>query len=193
MVPAFVITVSSPVTTAFDQELYRVKSGMKAAGFGESDMEQAHGYYLSLKRLIDQKEPYEKFSELQMMVNETKWVDHVITGDQVVYKYLSIVFGDDKAPNLRTLTCPLLAIWGKNDLVVPPLSSSKVYEQELREIGNTNVQIKVIPSADHTMTYNLTGLGSETRKRREDFKSSPGEIFAPGYISMMSEWLRSLY
>ncbi|MBS0026946.1 alpha/beta hydrolase family protein [Chitinophaga sp. 22321] len=192
MKPAFVITVSSPVTTAFEQELYRVRSQMRAEGFSRADIDKAVCYNEKLRKMIAANEPYEEFALLQKEINGEKWGDNVITGEEVVYNYLSIVFKEDSPPDLESLRCPVLAIWGENDLVVPPKTSAAVYEKELKRIGNRHVLIKIIREADHTLTHNLTGKPSETDKRREDYKHNPKEIFAPGYISLMTGWLKGL-
>lgn len=193
MKPAFLITVSSPVTNAFEQELYRVKAGMTAEGYSDADIDQALVYYKKLKDLIDQDESYEMFSLLQEEIRGAEWATQVITGEEVVYRYLSIVLSADEAPNLGALKCPVLAIWGENDLVVPPTKSLETYQRELETIGNSNVMLKLIPEADHTLTYNLSGKSSETLKRRDTYKDNPEEIFAPGYVDLMTEWLGTLY
>lgn len=190
--PAFVITVSLPVTTAFKQELYRVKSEMKAAGFTRKDIHKAISYNKKLLKLIKDEKPYECFLALQKETEGEKWADNVIRGEELVYNYLSIVLKKDNAPDLTNLTCPILAIWGENDLVVPPKKSFETYEKQLQLIKNGNSLLRIIPKADHTLTYNLTGQRSETIKRREQYKNTPKEIFAIGYISLMTNWLKDL-
>lgn len=190
--PAFIITVSSPVTTAFEQELYRVRSEMKAEAFSKQDIDQAVTYNNKLLKLIQSNQPYDHFLALQKEIQDKAWADHVISGEEVVYNYLSIVFKKDNAPDLRSLKCPVLAIWGANDLVVPPQKSFEFYKKQLSSIGNKNVLTKIIPDADHTLTFNQTGKRAETITRREQYKDKPEAIFAPGYVSLMTGWLQNL-
>lgn len=190
--PAFVITVSSPVTTAFRQELYRVRSEMHAAGFSQSDMCEAIVYNRKLRKLIRKDAPYEQFLTLQKETASAKWADQVIRGEKTVYDYLRIVLKKDETPDLHALQCPLLAIWGANDLVVPPQKSAAIYKKKMKRIDNPNTLIKIIPDADHTLTFNLTGERSETIRRRMQYKDNPEKIFAPGYIALMTAWLKSL-
>lgn len=190
--PAFVITVSSPVTTAFEQELYRVQSEMKAEGFSKADIDKAVAYNNKLRKLIQANQPYDRFVDLQKEIKSAAWADNVISGEEVVYNYLSIVFKKDNAPDLRGLQCPVLAIWGANDLVVPPQKSFAFYKKQLAGMGNTHVLTRIIPDADHTLTFNQSGKRSETIKRREEYKSKPEAIFAPGYVSLMTSWLKTL-
>lgn len=190
--PAFVITVSSPVTTAFEQELYRVKSEMKAEGFSETDIRKAVAYNQKLRKMIQADEPYESFSKLQLDIKGQPWADNVIGGEKIVYDYLSIVFKKDLAPDLTVLKCPVLAIWGENDLVVPPGKSATTYEQQMKATGNTHALTRIIPKADHTLTLNLTGKRAETIARRDQYKNDPAAVFAPGYVSLMTDWLKQI-
>lgn len=190
--PAFVITVSSPVTTAFQQELYRVQSEMQADGFSRQEIDKALAYNRKLREMISAGQPYDSFAALQKEKENAKWSDNVIGGDEVVYAYLSIVFKKDNPPELDGLDCPVLAIWGKNDLVVPPEKGAVTYKKEMKRIGNPDALIKIIPDADHTLTLNKTGKRAETIARREKYKDNPKEIFAPGYVSLMTDWLKQL-
>jgi uncharacterized protein len=190
--PAFVITVSSPVTTAFEQELYRVESEMKVEGFSKKNISQAISYNEKLLKMIKEDEPYKSFLALQKETEGAKWIDNVIRGEEIVYDYLSIVFKKDSAPDLTHLNCPVLAIWGENDLVLPPKKGFETYKKTLQLIGNHNSLLRIIPKADHTLTLNLTGKRSETIARREQYKNNPEEIFALGYISIMTDWLMKL-
>ena len=190
--PAFVITVSSPVTTAFEQELYSVASQMQVAGFSRAAIRQAVSYNKKLKRMIATDEPYGQFLALQKETAEAAWADYVIMGEELVYDYLRIVFKQDSVPDLSGLNCPVLAIWGENDLIVPPQKSAEVYKKQLAHIGNHNVLIRIIPEADHTLTHNLSGSRDETTARREQYQDNPKEVFARGYISLMTDWLTGL-
>lgn len=190
--PAFVITVSSPVTSAFDQELYRVRSEMHAADFSERDVREAIAYCAGFLELIQEGKPYVDFAALQEATASASWADYVIRGDEVVYAYLTKVLTHDDPPDLTTLQCPTLAIWGANDLMVPPDLGAATYTKVLKQGNNKEVLIKIIPDADHTLTYNVNGTAAATIKRRQDFKENQKEVFAPGYIDMMLEWLRHL-
>ena len=90
------------------------------------------------------------------------------------------------------LTCPVLAIWGENDLVVPPGKSAATYEQQMKAIRNTQALTRIIPKADHTLTLNLTGKRAETIARREQYKNDPAAVFAPGYVALMTDWLKQI-
>lgn len=190
--PAFVITVSSPVTTAFEQELYRVQAEMQAEGYSNEDINKALTYNRKLRAMIQTNQPYDSFRVLQKEIEGAKWADLLISGDDVVYDYLSVILKNDKAPDLQALRCPVLAIWGANDLLVPAKKSFEVYQKELKRMGNRKLTARILPEADHTLTFNKTGKRSETIARREQYKDKPEAIFTPGYVSLMTNWLKAL-
>lgn len=190
--PAFIITVSSPVTTAYSQECYRVKSEMGVAGFSAEEIRKAIAYNEELRTMIKTGKPYRQFMELQKRTAHEKWSEYVIRGDEMVYDYLSIVFSNDSPPDLSSLRCPVLAVWGAHDLLVPPQTSADSYRKALKRIGNRNVLIRIIPDADHTLTWNRTGARAETLRRRAQYAHNPAAVFAPGYIQLMKDWLAGL-
>ncbi len=190
--PAFVITVSSPVTTAFEQELYRVQAEMQADSFSGADINKALAYNKRLRAMIQADQPYDSFQVLQKEIEGTKWAAQVIGGDEIIYDYLKVVLTKDKAPDLRDLHCPVLAIWGANDLLVPAKKSFDTYQRELKRTGNHKLTARILPKADHTLTFNETGKRSETIARREQYKDKPEAIFAPGYVTLMTNWLKAL-
>lgn len=190
--PAFIITVSGPVTTAFDQEVYRLGSEMAADGFSRDAIDSAIAYTREVKGLILTNSPFSYFDALQKDIKPHAWSSHVISGDEAIYKYLGVIMAHDHIPNLSSLTCPVLAIWGENDLLVPPGPSAQAYTQTMEQIGNKHAKMVIVPNADHTLTYNKTGRREETMERREKYKDKPEEIFAPGYLKLMSKWLKSL-
>lgn len=189
--PAFVISVSSPVTTISDQELHRVRSEMAAEGFTEPDIRDALAYTGNYMDLIQRNQPFPDFAALQESVRDAPWGDHVIKGDEVVFSYLKVLLKEDNIPTYK-LRCPVLAIWGANDLVVPPKKSAAAFKLRMEEAGNRNCTIAIINNADHTLTYNLSGRRSETIRRREEYQQEPEKQFAPGYVAAMTGWLMNL-
>jgi hypothetical protein len=185
--------VSAPVTTAFDQEMYRVKSELEMGNYSKEDIEGAIAYTRQFKKLVNEGKPYSQFLELQTQIDKYKWAQTVIRGDEMIYEYLDVILREDHVPSIRNYHCPMLAVWGENDLLVPPIKSSETFEKEMKAIKNSNAKIKVISKADHTLTFNLTGKREETISRREHYTDNPALVFAPGAVQLMTDWLNELY
>lgn len=187
--PAFIIAVSTAVTPVFLQEISRVQNTMTAAGFSEADKDAAVAFTRAYRELAQKDRPYAEYEALLETVKDAKWKDQVITGNEIVYNYIKAILKDDKSPRLYELSCPVLAIWGENDLVVPPVKSR--YFFQLKTENKKNVLTQIIPDADHTLTYNLSGTVQETIKRRQQYKTTPEKIFAPGFVPLMTGWLNT--
>ncbi len=52
---------------------------------------------------------------------------------------------------LEELTCPLLAIWGADDIMVPVEKSQTVFKESLKKAGNQDVTFRVIAGAGHDL------------------------------------------
>jgi pimeloyl-ACP methyl ester carboxylesterase len=77
-------------------------------------------------------------------------------------KYLDVVAHDDDlegwrlsrydpAPVLSRTRLPLLALFGENDVLVPPAENVEPMRRLLAQAGNADVTIRVIPGAAHDM------------------------------------------
>ncbi len=77
-------------------------------------------------------------------------------------------------PQLENLDMPVLAIYGSEDALVDPNLGSNAYREISRINGNPDVTVKVFEGADHSITT----------RDGEGFLE-----FAPGYLTMMGEWL----
>jgi pimeloyl-ACP methyl ester carboxylesterase len=77
---------------------------------------------------------------------------------------------NDPKEYLTRVRCPVLAVFGEEDLVQPTERSASLYEQYLTEAANENVKIVVIPDVGHSI-----GVSKE------------------GYWGVLSDWLDALY
>ena len=57
---------------------------------------------------------------------------------------------------LRTVHCPVLAIFGELDPAVPAQKSADIWKTALAEAGNKDVVIKIFPHADHLINDTRT-------------------------------------
>lgn len=83
----------------------------------------------------------------------------------------------DPVPVLTQMQQPILAIWGADDTVMPPGTSMGWMQRTLEASGHESYTLRVIPEGDHEVRV-ASDSGSMT--------------FAPGYISLMATWMRSV-
>ena len=82
----------------------------------------------------------------------------------------------DPGPPLRSLTLPVLAVWGALDRATPPVESPAAYQQFLDEAGNRHYTLRTIDGAEHALRTSTTGYDK-------------GSGFAPGYVELVGSWV----
>jgi len=75
----------------------------------------------------------------------------------------------DPKDYLTRVRCPVLAAFGADDVLVPAYRSAALFEQYLRQAGNEDVTVVVIPGVGHAFG-----------------------VTAPGYSDLLSGWLDHL-
>lgn len=81
----------------------------------------------------------------------------------------------DAAAPLRTLTLPVLGVWGDRDPQTPPVESVSAYRALLDAAGNQHYTLRTIAGAEHTVRTTTTGWDR-------------GTSFAPGYVDLIGSW-----
>lgn len=71
---------------------------------------------------------------------------------------------------LRSIRCPVLGIWGADDVLVPARTSAAIYRTSLKAAGNDDVTLVVFANAGHTI-----------------------DDFAPRYWKTLTGWLRQRF
>jgi len=78
---------------------------------------------------------------------------------------------------LEKIEVPLLALFGKNDLQVPAIENSKVFE----EVDNKNIEIVQLDNLNHLFQESKTGLPSEY--------SNIKQTISPKVLDIISKWI----
>jgi pimeloyl-ACP methyl ester carboxylesterase len=75
----------------------------------------------------------------------------------------------DPVPFLQKVKCPVLALWGSNDLQVPPAQNEPALKAALSAGGNKDVTATTLPGLNHLFQTSSTGLPAEYAKIEETF------------------------
>jgi pimeloyl-ACP methyl ester carboxylesterase len=87
----------------------------------------------------------------------------------------------DPKSALGKVTCPVLAINGEKDLQVPPQENLPVIEQTLKQSGNRDVTVQMLPGLNHLFQKSATGAVSE-------YPQIP-ETINPAALTAISGWI----
>jgi uncharacterized protein len=91
--------------------------------------------------------------------------------------YLSL----DPLRYARRTRCPALIVHGANDLHVPARSAERL-AWAMREAGNRDVTVRLVPDVSHSLLYDTVGLAN-------GWVYLPGFLTAPEILRTASDWL----
>jgi pimeloyl-ACP methyl ester carboxylesterase len=87
----------------------------------------------------------------------------------------------DPLPTLRTVKCPVLAVFGEKDLQVPPAQNAPPVEAALKAAGNRDSAVRRLPGLNHLLQTAGTGLPGEY--------GAIEETMAPAALGAVGQWI----
>jgi uncharacterized protein len=181
---AFIILVSGPAVSVVQQDLDRVEYDLRAGGFSEGEVHAAVAHEQLFSEVAYTGQGWDKLEASIQHARTTKWASFVALPSKDEFERYGSLWGRfrayDPVPDLKKVTCPVLAIFGGRDTVVPPEKNAPLMEQALKEGGNKDYTIKVFPDGEHVMIATTTGARQEIPRWTR---------FVLGYFDTMIEWL----
>jgi pimeloyl-ACP methyl ester carboxylesterase len=184
---AFVVLISGGGVTPAEQELYDDEFKLRELGEPQPVIDSA----LSLLKDADQyirTNRDEEWNKLQVhlaVMRSRPWfplLDRfplILPREAGAWKGGPADLDYDPRPALRALGVPTLVILGERDPLTPTAETARRIDAAMRDAGNRNVTIRVIPGADH-------GLLVPSGLRATWFEQRP----ASGWVEEMTDWVR---
>lgn len=173
---AFIISVSGPGITPEANSACQVEHWMKAAGYSQADANEARSLYLLTSRCRRTDKGWDELEAARKAARNKPWYDanpFLDRGAPGADQFWRLTWNYDPVPALRRVHCPVLAIFGESDPLVPAQKSADIWKTSLREAGNHDAVIKTFPHAEHTL--------SDLRTQQ----------IVPGYMTLQRDWLLS--
>lgn len=157
----FLILNVGPAVTVEEQELQRVEYTLRADELSEDDIVEALKYTRLMLKVAYSGSGWDELEQLGLKLKGNKWSSTLSIADkrEDLAQWKRIRF--DPAPVLRRITVPVLSIFGENDVLVPPKENAGKMERYLREAGNRDFTVRIIPNAGHDMESFGTLKGGE--------------------------------
>jgi pimeloyl-ACP methyl ester carboxylesterase len=189
---AFVIEVSGWQGAAWRQDAVRVEAELRADGFSAADVNEATAFARLRMALIRGTGPYEDLERAQEKVKAQPWFKAVHFCDRTRFYAARRVVEYDTGPSWEKVRCPVLVIYGDRDTSSgPPDELVAAIRRGLTKGGNDDVTVRIFAGADHSLCR------SETAGRKEALakaaKSGAVPDFMPGYLDLMTAWLRQRF
>jgi pimeloyl-ACP methyl ester carboxylesterase len=147
--PAFLVLEKGAAVSVAEQEAHRVAYTMRAEGFGEDEVAEALAYTDTMFRAVEGEASWEAVASFVSRIRERTWAEHVqlASSPQDLEGWRRQRF--DPAPVLRRTRVPVLAIFGEEDTLVPPRENADKMRAYLRQAGNDDVTVVVLPGEGH--------------------------------------------
>ncbi|MEH0829895.1 MULTISPECIES: alpha/beta hydrolase family protein [unclassified Micromonospora] len=181
---AAVVTVSGPGVSVRVQEEYRLRHQLAAEGFSSADIRQALLLLSDQIQRVRSGDDPARVHAAQAHWHDAPWYPLLAGTTPESIAFLAGIADYDPAPALAALHCPLLAIFGADDLLVPVQASVRAVSDSLGEARHADHTIVVFPGADHSIRI-YTGTGPAQVKGG---RYTPAER-APGFDELVVTWL----
>jgi len=153
---AFAVILSGGGVTPSEQELYDDDVKLRALGYSDAQVSQAIGL-LKLADDFIREDTEERWTKVQEALAEAKkapWFRYLDKFPVVLPReawWHGPQLDYDPRPTLAKVRVPLLVVLGEKDDSTPSAETARRIEGALREGGNTDVKITVVPAADHAL------------------------------------------
>lgn len=189
---AFLMLDVGPAESLAGQQGHVVEYNMRwnaKEKFTEEEFKAAYAYQKKLVELSWQETPWKTFAPLIAKARQQRWsayVDLPENLDNAELDYFRRYKNFDNTAALRQTKIPVLAWYGARDYIVPPPENVPQLERLLKEAGNQDFKILVIPEADHGMTIpgGMRGEGEDWPERYYRWQRR-----APGLYETIYAWV----
>jgi hypothetical protein len=175
---AFLVMISPPGVTPYEQVLYDVRTDVEDAGFTPEQAERA----VALTRSgLDYARSWQGWPEHKKRLEaaaQEPWFE-IASGppepDHWLWKWIHPLIDFDAVPWVERLTLPVLVLLGEQDREAPSQVAGFRLERALR--ANPRALVRYFPDGDHDLR--------STRRPKVDDRAP----FASGYLEAISDWV----
>jgi pimeloyl-ACP methyl ester carboxylesterase len=146
---AFAIVASASGVGPREQDLYRIEHQLEAEGFPSEQIDAALAAWHERDQRIRRGESLEAILAATRRYRDEPWYGYVAFDEPGVLDFVRRIYEFDVVPYLERCQCPLLAVWGAADSIVPVEESQRIFERALEKAGNALCEFIVVPGADH--------------------------------------------
>ena len=185
---AFIITTVGPSDSVRDQQIHVAQYNMRRSGidFTPEEYAAAAVHMGLVTGFAYSSTGWDALQESVRNAKTTRWAKFVDLPEKQDYEDILWVRAKqyDPAADLRKIRTPFLALYGEDDYVVPPQENVPKLERYLKEAGNPDFRIVVVPKAGHGLS-----LSDEVRDLPGDVHYWLWPKVAPEAVRVQVEWL----
>jgi pimeloyl-ACP methyl ester carboxylesterase len=166
---SFLILVVGPAVSVWDQELHRVEYSMRAGSMNEdtpdsfsmAEIDAARTHTTLGFAVAANSERWSEWQSSVATAKSSRWAAYVALDSSIGELQGWMRQRYDPADVLRRTTVPVLALFGEDDELVPPVENVDLLRDYLAAAGNDDVTVAVFPEVGHSLIRNGTLVGGE--------------------------------
>ncbi len=184
---SFLIMMASPGLNGVDYNYQYEESVGRAYGLDENTLREKHLFQQKVfKVLLNNNSNDRKRKELIKIYKDYDPIIPLNKIEVAVKRFLSpwFLFNLKYEPQnfLSKINCPVLALFGENDIQVPPGRNKQAIEKILLDTGNKNFEVEVLPQLNHFFQTCRNGLPLEYGKLEE--------TISPAVLQLVTKWIK---
>ncbi len=182
---AFIVMVSGAGVGIVRQDVDRIELTLRTLDFPEAEVREAGAYQSLFYEAIAGRATWDELAAAMERTKEARWAGYVTRVSSrerfdlrapVVWRFFSY----DPAQDFGRVACPVLALFGGRDIIVPPDRNVGPMEEGFERGGKADLTIKVFPAGDHVLNETPTGAMRDTPFLQR---------LVPGYLDNVRDWL----
>jgi pimeloyl-ACP methyl ester carboxylesterase len=166
---SFIVMLGGPAVSIWQQELDRVEYSMRAGilgeeepeSFSENEIAEALAHTRLAFTVAENPERWNDWEKSVSNAQNKSWAEYVNLDSTVAELQDWLRFKYDPADALRNLKVPILALFGENDVLVPPAENVSLLEKYLEQAKNDKSIIVVFPGVGHDFFTGASLVGGE--------------------------------
>jgi len=182
---AFLVLLAPPAVPGVDVLLEQTAQAEMAGGVPDDQIEADQAIGAELYKLVmeGKGEPelhaaLKKFSKQAPQAVIQNWDRQI---PRLENPWLRFFLSYNPATALEHVNCPVLALYGENDLQVIPQQNAPELEKALKHAHNHDVNVLMLPNLNYMFQTSKTGLGWEV--------GTITETFSPVALQAIETWL----
>lgn len=166
-----------------ESERMRLERQMRSDGYPQSEIEQAMRVRSMMDDYARTGQGWNKLAAAAEAAKDTLWMNNYIGGfpkrDAPDWAWLREAFGYDVGVDLARFRGSIQMLYGEKDELLDSARPMAMFRRALRGGASRDVQIEVIPNANHNGLDAVAGTEKEFQRLQR---------FTPGYFDRIVEW-----
>lgn len=166
---SFVVAASASGVGPREQDRFRVEQELRSGVFSEADVNRALTSWEERDRKLEQSEAAAAILAEEREVRDEPWYPILDFETPDVLDFVRRNWTFDPLPYLKRCRCPVLAVWGAKDGIVPVERSRAIFA----EVLGARAELVVLPHSDHQL------------------RVGKGAPWGSAALPLIADWIRS--